>query len=175
MSFFSSVFNDFRKLRHPNMSDQKWLRSRPGCPCFLLGLPFLPKPSNNKQTCNENLVERCVKKRTTHQHRINKTHKTLISVSVLLMILPHPIAGHVPDRSLSARSLVSPPITGPAECTKRSNTRFRVGAWPKALKFQTVLKSKRAPGWPQPGRIESQRKTKGKPKETKGRGKLKDI
>ena len=130
-----TICNDFLKLRHPNMSDQKWLRSRPGCPCFLLGLPFLPKPSNNKQTCNENLVERCVKKRTTHQHRINKTHKTLISVSVLLMILPHPIAGHVPGRSLSARSLVSPPITGPAECTKRSNTRFRVGAWPKALKY----------------------------------------
>ena len=90
MSFFSSVFKDFSKLRHPNMSDQKWLRSRPGCPCFLLGLPFLPKPSKNKQTCNENLVERCVKRRTTHQHRINKTHKTLISVSVFINDTPTP-------------------------------------------------------------------------------------
>ena len=72
------------------MSEQKWLRNRAGCPCFLLGLPVLPKPSNNKQTCNENLVERCVKKRTTHQNRIKKTHKTLISVSVFINDTPTP-------------------------------------------------------------------------------------
>ena len=33
------------------------------------------------RACFANLVERCVKRRTTHQNRIKKTHKTLISVS----------------------------------------------------------------------------------------------
>ena len=111
-------------------------RSRPGCPCFLLGLPVLPKPSNNKQTCNENLVERCVQRRTTHQHRIKKKHKTPISVIVFINDTPT-VNRWSRSWSLFKRAVagIAPPITGPAECTKRSNTRFKVGAWPKALKF----------------------------------------
>ena len=79
MSILPSVFNDFRKLRPPSRSDQKWLGSRPGCFVFLFGFTFWPKQAKDKQTCNEHLVEHCIKRRTTHQKPNQKTHQTLIS------------------------------------------------------------------------------------------------
>ena len=79
MSILPSVFNDFRKLRPPSRSDQKWLGSRPGCFVFLFGFTFWPKQAKDKQTCNEHLVEHCIKRRTTHQKPNQKSHQTLIS------------------------------------------------------------------------------------------------
>ena len=81
MSILPSVFNDFRKLRPPSRSDQKWLGSRPGCFVFLFGFTFWPKQAKDKQTCNEHLVEHCIKRRTTHQKPNQKSHQTLISAS----------------------------------------------------------------------------------------------
>ena len=53
----------------------------------LLGAPvaFAACPA-----CFANLVERCVKRRTTHQNRINETHKTLVSVNVFINDTPTP-------------------------------------------------------------------------------------
>ena len=79
MSILPSVFNDFRKLRPPSRSDQKWLGSRPGCFVFLFGFTFWPKQAKDKQTCNEHLVEHCIKRRTTHQKPNQKSPQTLIS------------------------------------------------------------------------------------------------
>ena len=79
MSILPSVFKDFRKLRPPSRSDQKWLGSRPGCFVFLFGFTFWPKQAKDKQTCNEHLVEHCIKRRTTHQKPNQKTHQALIS------------------------------------------------------------------------------------------------
>ena len=109
MSILPSVFKDFRKLRPPSRSDQKWLGSRPGCFVFLLGLTTWPKQAKNKQTCNENLVEHCI-------FLVPLCHCGTFpgrwSHARSLVTLTPTIAGDAHGRWSHPLSLVTPTVTG---------------------------------------------------------------